>query len=280
MVKKFFNYLTYYLGINFCEPEKHYKTFVCVQLLIQSYSILTVFFLPKLASVKILTHGIYALAGLFQYMLPYFVQNFLIVRAFLNKKQQNNLRFEKFCGFDNGERERNFLFRVLVIILIRIVKYIWGYKSRYATVFTSQTNFSELTYSANDLMFVYHLEALTRYLELVDESATMARSHADVKQIKQEICEIFIMKKKLMNRYGLDIFITTVYNFVLLIISMYWVLMRVYFNLLKTIGHYWTFLHFLEPCFIFWIVFSRCDKFTNMVRSTSCKLNLNDILLK
>lgn len=172
----------------------------------------------------------------------------------------------QYLNLGNNELEKRFLCRVLLIVLIRLLKYAWDFRNKFTLVFTSQATVTELIYTSNDFIFIYALESLIEHLKLINNDAKNARSGNDLKFLKQEICHVFSMKRKLMKRYGLDIFITVTYNFILLVIALYWTLMRVYFNLLIKFEHYWTFTNILGPCYMLWIIFSKCEEFTSTVR--------------
>jgi hypothetical protein len=132
-------------------------------------------------------------------------------------------------------------------------------------IFNSHTAFPELIYSSNDLMFVYYVDSLIEYLDFINWKAQMMRTQRDMIIIKRRICEVFFYKRKILERYSIDILITVTYNFGLTIIALYWVIMRLIFRNLEKFSDYATFLHFPEPVFIYWILFSTCEKFYTKV---------------
>ncbi|KAL7017415.1 hypothetical protein ACKWTF_010368 [Chironomus riparius] len=275
IVRKIFCGLTNCLGLCFHDIKVSLISIFVVQILINIFNILAIFYVPFYKSKRswYRRHGIYSVIEIYQSIFPYIIQTFLIAKSYLMRNQQKFLSEKLKPKFTQkiGKCEKNFLIRVLVIILIRITKFIWG-RSKTSIIFNSHTTFPELIYSSNDLMFVYYVELLIEYLEYINYKIQMMRTKNDMKIIKREIYEVFVLKRKILERYSMDIFITISFHFLVLIISFYWVIMRLLFNLLKRFDDFATFLYFIEPIFIYWIMFSKCEEFYSKVIS---KLILN-----
>jgi len=269
IVRKLFCVVTNCLGLNFYDFRVPTILFLILQILINIFNILAIFYVPFYKSRRswYRGHGIYSIIEIYQSIFPYLIQNFLIIRAYKMRNQQKFLSQKLKPKFTQkiGKCEKYFLIRVLVIILLRITKFAWAYKDKTNIIFNSHTTFPELIYSSNDLMFVYYVELLIEYLDFINHKIQMMRTKNDFKIIKREIFEVFVLKRKILDRYSIDIFITIVFHFLVLIISFYWVIMRLYFSLLKRFVDYTTFLHFIEPIFIYWILFSKCEKFYTKV---------------
>lgn len=262
--QRIFSSLTYLLGVNFEDREKVNLTFLLIHLLINSINIYTSF-CYTIKNNWFVGHGIYNILGIIQTVPPFFIQNFLIVRAFtMRNKQFEILRELKLNLATNSDKfEKIFLLRVLYIVVVRMLKYASTPYINYI-VFNSQTAFPELIYSCNDLMFVYYVELMTETLEFI-KKATLMKLTEDAQIIHGKIRKIFYIKRKIMLRYSVDLLLTLTYNFILTIITFYWLLMRIIFNHLSRIDELASFLHFFEPCFMFWILCSRCELFHRKV---------------
>ena len=252
------------LGLNFYDFKAPIILFLLFHFFAQSLNIFSVFYYPYYMAPEswYSGHGIYSVTQIYQSILPFLMQNFFVIRAFLLRNGQKYLSEKLRPNFTQkiGKCEKNFLIRVFFIIFVRGTKYLWV-PDEHSGIFNSHTAFPELICSSNDLMFIYYVELLIEYLEFINCKAQMMRTQKDMIIIKRRMCEIFSLKRKILERYSIDILITVSYNFVLTIISLYWVIMRLIFRDLEHFADYATFLHFLEPMFIYWILFSRCEKF-------------------
>lgn len=206
---------------------------------------------------------IYGVLQCFQSFGPFFIQQFIVFRAIKMRKLQRiiSVKLEPKFTQKVGKCEMEFFKRMFFVIGVRAVKLIT--RSDYDNlIFHLQSTFTELIYSSNDLMFAYYVDLMIENLNFVNLKVFMAKSENDLKVIKREIWNIFEVKREIIQRYSPDLFATIFFHFVLTIISLYWVIMRLVFHHLKLIS----FLHFPEPFYVYWVIFSVCEKFTRKVK--------------
>lgn len=268
-VHKIFRIITNYLGLNFYEFELKFSKFIAFHILVLLYNLFVIFYCTYFMTRGLwyTGYGIFSIIQIYQCIVPLLMQYLTIFRALLMRNQHKKLMKkikESLMQNENGKCEINFLLKVLFIISLRIIKLIWA-RDKNNTVFNSQGVFTELTYCSNDLMFVYHVDILIEHLEKVDQQIKVLRTRRNMKIIKHEICKVFLIKRDILQRYSIDIFTTILFNFVLLIICFYWLIMRVIFNHLQTFIEFATFLHFQVSVFIYWTLFSKCEKFHSKV---------------
>lgn len=280
---KTFYVTTNLLGLNFHKLKVSIYIILIFQSLVQLVGLYSVFYFPFFQSIKVWYrgNGIYSVTQIYQSIFPFLIQNFMIIRALIMRNQQKFLSLKLRPKFTQkyGKCEKSFLKRISFIILIRIAKhfFIISYDS---IVFYSQTTFAELIYSSNDLMFVYYVELLIEYLDFIKHKVEMIRTKNDFKIIKMELLEVFKLKRKILDRYSIDIFITIFYHFILMIISFYWVIMRLIFNHLKKFYQFATFLHFPEPIFVYYILFSSCESFYRKLKEIELNLYMKTLKFK
>ncbi|CAG9809597.1 unnamed protein product [Chironomus riparius] len=259
------------------------ETLTDFQFIVQSVTLFATVYFPNFLSPTpwYSGGGIYSVTQVYQSIFPFIIQNFLILKAFLMRNKQKNLAQKLKPKFTQklGNCEKKFLIRMSFIIIVRIIKY--GMASNQSNViFHSQTAFPELIYSSNDLMFVYYVELLIEYLNYINHKIQMIRTQNDMKIVKREIFEVFVLKAKILDRYSIDIFITIFFHFLLTIISFYWVIMRLIFNYLKYFRQFGTFLHFLVPFFMFWTIFSKCEEFYKKIKEVELNLYMKTTTFK
>jgi len=263
-IRYIFCFITNCLGLNFYDFRVPFSVFLLFQLFIQLINFYVILYYPIILAPQpwYWGHGIYGVTQTYQSIFPLLIQNFLIIRAFLMRNQQKFIPLKLRPTFiqENENCETKFVYRMCLIIFVRVSKYCFSFHWS-SGIFYFQTTFAELIYSSNDLMFVYYVELMIEYLDFINHKVKLMKTQNDLKIIKQEIFEIFKLKRKILDRYSIDIFITISYNFILSIISFYWVVMRLIFNHLKKFHSFGTFMHFPIPIFIYWLLFSRCEKF-------------------
>lgn len=263
--RNIFNFFTKLLGVNFSSESLSGKSYLACFIAINTFNSYLSFY------ITITEHWFepfrfYSITNFYQMVLPFFVQNFLILRAFQRRKIQKNLYNELKPKFTQktDKCERKFLLRILFILFVRILKLGSG-RSRSNLIFNAQALFPELIYSSNDLMFVYYVELMVEYLDFINRRILMMRTYKDLRGIKRDILHVFELKRRIIKQYSIDIFITIFYTFILCIINFYWILMRAIFHHLEKINEIATFWHLFVPIFMFWIICSRCDKYYKKV---------------
>lgn len=264
--QKIFLITTNCMGINFGELSISPKIIIAVSILTHIWEIFIIIIFPFFLERETLSHFVFVTIAYFQEQVPYFIQILILFRAFQMRELQSKLSRCLKVKFTQKlyRNEKRFLWRVLLIIVVRIVKFSMGQKRSYLFYNTRVTIF-EIINTSNDLMFVYYVEMLSEYLEYIDLKIQMMRSHGSFFQIQRDLINVFWLKRDVEKRYSMDLFLTISYNFILNIISFYWVMARIIFNHLKTFSGLATFLHFIIPFYTFWILFSTCEKFTKKV---------------
>lgn len=261
--QKIFHLFTHFLGVNFSAFSL--KTYVGFFIAINAFNIYLSFYIP-IKQNWFNKLSIYIIMNSYQMHFPFFIQNFIIFRAYLLKEKQRKILVQLIPKFPQkvGKCERNYLLRILFILTVRILKLacssnIGGY------IWMLQTFICELIYSGNDLMFVYYVELMVEFLDYINQKILTMRTYEDLKGIRRDIIHIFKMKRKIQKRYSVDLFVTITYNFVLNITSFYWILMRAIFHHLEKLNEIVTFSYLLVPVFVMWIICYQCESFIKKV---------------
>lgn len=233
--RKVFTYASNLLGLNFVDVPASYVFIVVVQ----AYAIISGFyftFYTKISSWREFPKDIYFAIDCFQQEFLYLLQITFVVRALLKwrlqKKISDTINFE--FNTRNDSCERNMFFGFLFLVLTRVMK--WAMSDSFATFkYMIKATFSELTLATNDLMFVFYISKLTAHLRYVREKIqTKATTGVFLKE-QRELLTNFSVKRAINQRYALEIFLTVSYNFVHLIISLYYIFMRIRFNHLNSL---------------------------------------------
>ncbi|KAG5673115.1 hypothetical protein PVAND_003189 [Polypedilum vanderplanki] len=274
LTHKIFLAISNIMGVNFGNIFAPVLVIVIFQVLVFAIEFMICFYYPFGIIGWHYTHPIYSAMYAYQTQLPFFMQYFIMIRTFKMRSIQKKLMKELIPKFTQkaDECEENFLKRFSLIVLVRCVKFLFGIRILFV-VFNTQTFLGELIYTCNDLMFVYFVELMTENLKFINCKIQMIRTSREVKIITKELIEIFWLKRDIEKRYSTEVFYTVTYNFILNIISFYWVLMRIIFNHLNGLLGWGTFLHFIAPIFMLWIIFSKCEEFQSTLKTLERNLH-------
>lgn len=219
------------MGINFGTLSMSPKVVGAFILVINVWEIFIVILVPLFLEKEDLQHFIYIFCSIFQEQIPYFIQLLILYRTIRMRKLQRKLSDKLKVKFTQElhKNEKRFLLRVGLVILVRMIKIYCGQKRSYY-LYNLRVSVFELIYTCNDFLFVYYVEMLNEYLEYIDLKIQMLRSRGGLYQIRRDLVEVFWIKRDLEKRYSVDLCFTIGYNFILNILSFYWVLVRIIFN--------------------------------------------------
>lgn len=267
---KIFLIVTNCLGINFGKLGTSALIIGLIIFILHIWQIFIVILYPMFFEAEDIQHFIFKIMSHIQESVPNLLNLTIIFRAFKLRKLHKKLSLELKSKFTQKmhKNEKNYLKKVGFVVLIRIVKFLFGWKKFYF-IYNFRVCMAELIYTSNDLLFIYYVEMLIEYLEYIDLKIFMVRNKRDLRQIRRDILQVFWLKIDLEKCFSIDLWLTITYNFILCIISFYWVMVRIIFHHLESISGWATFLHFIIPFYIYWSLFATCEKFTKKVKKIS-----------
>lgn len=174
---------------------------------------------------------IYTLIDIFQIELFFFMQIFFMIRAFRKRFVLKDILndINKNVQAVSSKSGKTFFLNISIIILVRILKIALTDSFNYG-IYMTKVMFSELVFAGSDFLFQFCIIEMTDYLKEVEVKVLAAKSKEEFKKLEQNIVENFQTKRKLAKCFYLELFITIVYNYIQLIISLYWTFMRIKFN--------------------------------------------------
>jgi hypothetical protein len=110
---------------------------------------------------------------------------------------------------------KNFCGKLIFILIFRIGK-IALQRNLKAAILIFCSTFTELIFAGSDFIFVMHINLLIKKLK------------------NYNLIECLKIKRKIMRRYSCELFCTITYNFGVLVIDLYWILVRVMFYYMKS----------------------------------------------
>lgn len=152
----------------------------------------------------------------------------ILFRAFFKRKFQKIICDKIYANTkaSNAKVNLNFILQVVVIVIIRIMKGMFS--DEYWIVLNLRLMLSELVLASNDFMFVYFVSSLKE--NLTDLKLKLKKNTKSTRTIYNGIFMNLEKKKELQDRYSIDLFVTIFYNFLQLVIDLYYVCMRTIFQ--------------------------------------------------
>lgn len=154
-----------------------------------------------------------------------------------------------------------------------------GFTAKRYWIFHFLNAYPEIAFAASGFMFSYLISLLVEDLKKVK---AIIKTRNGLMSIKNVLANLKL-NGDVQKRYTTELLISIVYNFVQLVISIYFISMRIIFNQLKTLEgfenfyekfltlktfffkDFKTFLYLMQPIFCLWIVFSTYQKYLNQV---------------
>jgi len=238
--QKFMIVISNLLGIDFSTLLAANVWIVCCQLLFNAngwyYAISS-----EIKDARVKNFNIYFFIGVYQTVVQLMLQNIFLYRALRMKSLQKKIS-SQLSGMTKGRRkEWKFLISFAVIIAVRIAKLlmITGFESR---VFIIHLTFAELCCSCNDFLFVYYFDALSeRLIKLRVLLKLHQQTNKSRETVLKAIVDNFWIKRDILRKYQLELFLNITYNFGQLVIDFYWIVMRITYGYLNTLNRKFSF---------------------------------------
>lgn len=234
--KKVFTYISNILGLNFVDVPAPYAYIVIFQVCAAFQGFFMTFYW-KFSMFDELPKDIYFFIDTFQLEVLYVLHLTFVVRALVKRKLQkkisDTIRFS--LNANNDASEMKMSFGILYLVLSRVLKLAVSVTVP-MLIYMTKAMFSELIFATSDLMFVFYISKLTAHLKLLKLKLLRKNLTKTFENEERELLMNFQVKRDIQQRYSLELLLSVFYNFIHLIISLYYIFMRVRFNLLNSVS--------------------------------------------
>jgi len=201
--------------------------------------------------------GFYSFIDVVQLAFPLIVRNCVAIDAYRKRKLHSQI--DSFIQSIDAEKvkknRKSFLINCAVWIIMNFMKNFSAFKGNYhlkASLYTLAILLPGMMNSLHDFLFVFYVKCLAD-----DLSEVTAKLEKFNDESKKKVLMNFRAKERIVRRFSFGLSLTITLNFLLIILSLYWILMRLIYRRL-TIS---TFLYFLQPTFCLWKLCSTCESF-------------------
>ena len=230
LTRKLFFYLSEFLGVNFRSKfgfKVVFILFVHVAFTVDNFQFIKGYRLQGHTAVTI-----YTLISYFQNETFIFIQVWISVRAFLKRKSKGDIfkAIHSDMKVSDTKSDTKFLLQVGFLVLVRVLKTIM-ISNPWKTA-TMEMMVPELALASNDFMFVYFVSSLkvnlkNLKLELLRKQENSSRTFYD------GVFHNLQTKRDLEVLYSTEMFLTIFYNFLQLVIALYFACLKIVFKYIR-----------------------------------------------
>lgn len=187
-----------------------------------------------------------------------------------DKKIELNLKVAKLLEKTSGMKvlKAKLLCKLLVIISVRALKLLVS-PAFVNVAYALCAMMPELTSSMNDFAFVYFVNCLTESIKQFNFDLSENPETFDLenlKKVEKKLEEMFVINRYICRIFSSRLLFTISFNFVQLIIALYWIFIRIAFNHLGGSNDLATFLYVIQPLLCIYTIFEAAQKCLNEVK--------------
>lgn len=253
VLRNIFHFICIIFGIRFYNlkvlPENHRK--IIWFLIFQLYLFYIIFTLILILS----TFSIYSYDKLnlrlslqvFQTCVPLLIMGYIILDSFLQQKDMLKLNLKTMsvnkkllCLIQFNEEPKSlyliFFKNISIIILTRVLKLYLMRKVNYKLQYAIATIIPEIVCSANNFLFVFHVQLVSNQMKALNSylKSISKIDYQKLKQIKKISLNFYTSSNQINNCFSTTLLLSITFDFFSLVISLYWLFVRISFNHLKS----------------------------------------------
>lgn len=231
----------------FFETKKHLRIFLVILNLI--YAVISMFFVAEvfyeLFELKDFKFSVGSVLVFIQIVIPQILQ-FYFVFDFLTDKSIT-LRLQIYQKINHRKLiwlKIKFIGQISLVVCTQLAKLWWA--SKYFNVsYAMSILIPDAVRCANDFLFTYHVDVLVMEIKSsVEDVNFYLLTPSLLKKYRNKLTEFSESCFMLTEFYSTKLLLTITFNFILLIISFYWIFVRLAFN---HFGSLETFLYIIQP---------------------------------
>lgn len=220
---KFFTFTTNIMGLNFYEEVANFTFVLLFNIAADVFTVVMTYFGALLSNPHFKV--VFICVDFVQLVLPLIIKDFVIIQAMkcasFDKKMSE--RMEKLIDPKITQKNQKFfLVNFVITFLMFFTKIMIAYKFPGFTFYTVAHFFTNQFNSATDFYFVYQMMRLRDHLKSI-----RIKFGAN---IRNEILEVIEIHRVLLSRYSTYLILVISMFFLLIIISLYWIFLRIIYN--------------------------------------------------
>lgn len=225
---KLFTFTTNILGLNFFEEVAPFTLVLLLNIAADVFTVVMTYIGAMLSNPHLKV--VFICVDSVQLVLPLVIKDFVIIQAMKNASFDKTLERKMASLIEPAITKKNqkfFLVNVVITFLMFFTKIMIAYNYIGFTTYTLAHLVTNQFNSATDFYFVYQIMRIRDHLKSL---RTKFRAN-----IKGEILEVLKIQRTLFSRYSMYLTCVISMYFLLIIISLYWIFLRIIYNNLQHI---------------------------------------------
>lgn len=220
---KLFTFTANILGLNFYEEVAPFTLVLLVNIAADVFTVVMTYIGVLLSNPHLKV--VFICVDFVQLVLPLIIKDFAIIQAMKSSSFDRKLSRRMASRIDPMITDKNqkfFIWNFAITFLMFFTKIMIAYKFPGFTMYTLAHLFTNQFNSATDFYFVYQVMRLRDYLKSLRTKFCV--------NIKSEILEVLEVHRIILSRYSTYLTLVISMYFLLIIISLYWIFLRIIYN--------------------------------------------------
>lgn len=226
-VHKVFTIITNLFGLNFYEQYVSLSLVFFIHLIINIYQVVNIYYAFITDNPK--NKPIFFVINSIQLIIPLAIKNYVMWKAVIlrNFDLKFDLKtrkiYENFTIKKNQETFIKYLVACILLLLLKLALF-----GSVISIIYNMANFiPNMLNASNDFLFVYQTLSLKDHVKSVVENY-------EKRCIKEEVLNIIELRRQITLRHSKSLAYQTSLNFILIILSLFWIFLRIVFSLFKS----------------------------------------------
>lgn len=225
-IDKIFTIITNLFGLNFVEPKVPLSVVLFLNVIVVNVAeVVNIYyaFLVNNSQMK----PIYAFIDFIQLGWPLVMKNFFMLRAI--RMRSFDAQFETFVlkTYELSNLRKNkekFFIYVAICTSIFMTKMALG-TSEKSVIYNASHLITTIVNATSDFIFVYQILCLRDHVKSIRETKC---------DVREESLKVIEIKRLIHHRFSINLTLSVATDFFLIIISLYWLFVRIVFHFMKT----------------------------------------------
>lgn len=224
--RKIFVIITNLFGLNFYDQKVPLSVVLLVNFCATIFTVVTIFKGMVLLNPQM--KGVFFCVDFVQLIMPCIIKNFIMIRAIYMHgfdKKFSDMTLKHYQEPQMRKNEKKFFVYLTACILICAFKSSMGL-SWNSHMYNSSQIIPTIFNAASDFLFVYHINCLKDHLKFIGNFTC---------NVRDEILTSLEILRLIHLRYSINLVLVISTYFLLIIISLYWIFIRIVFGFLNTV---------------------------------------------
>lgn len=169
---------------------------------------------------------VYLFIDFIQLIIPFIMKNYLMLRAIRMRNFDAKFEVKVVKTFEQSQMKNNkkkFFIYVGICSTIFFTKMTFGTKGN-SVIYNSSHMITTIVNASSDFIFIYQILCLRDHLKFIRQTKC---------DVRFEILNVVDIKRLILHRFSINLMMSVSTDFFLIIVSLYWIFVRIVFHFLN-----------------------------------------------